>query len=91
MTHTGFQSGNHPQVEIRDTILLMSSTWRQHVLQHLDEEWHILQVKDWDTGNCARFFRAGGSCSATATWPETSVPAESGAATKGFQMIQANS
>lgn len=43
MIPPGFQSGNCPQVEIQGTIQFMSSTWRQHVLQHLDEAWDILQ------------------------------------------------
>lgn len=59
MIPTGFQSVNHPQVQIQGTIQLMSSTWRQHVLQRLNGTWDILhQIRpSWDPSAPSLSFR----------------------------------
>lgn len=58
MIPPGCKSGNCLH-KIQSTIQLMSSTWRQHVLQHLDEAWDILhQIRpSWDPSAPGLSFR----------------------------------
>lgn len=54
----GCKSGNRLQ-EIQSAIQFTSSTWRQHVLQHLDGAWDILhQIRpSWDPSAPSLSFR----------------------------------